>query len=154
LVAGGLDGVGHPVVLTGLPDDRVAVVLPGVVDSHPHPERQGGLAITDCLASVVAALVGGDAVVGVEPVEGLLGAADGVALEVGVGVTELVGQASVVVAVAGVKVAAEAAGDLVNRPVAELVTAEGGRGLQVLQQLPPVVEAMAVGIWWSGVRGV
>jgi hypothetical protein len=45
------------------------------------------------------------------------------------------GQAGVVVAVAGVQVAAEAARDLVDRPVPELVAAEGGRGLQVLQQL-------------------
>jgi hypothetical protein len=39
------------------------------------------------------------------------------------------------VAVAGVQVAAEAAGDLVHGPVAELMAADGGRGLQVLQQL-------------------
>jgi hypothetical protein len=45
---------------------------------------------------------------------------------------ELVGQAGVVVAVAGVQVAAEAACDLVEGPVAELMAAEGSRGLQVL----------------------
>jgi hypothetical protein len=44
-VAGGLDGVGGPVVLAGLPDDRVAVVLTGVVDGHPDPEGEGGLAL-------------------------------------------------------------------------------------------------------------
>jgi hypothetical protein len=43
------------------------------------------------LAAAVAALVGGDAEVGVEPVEGLLGVVDGVALEVGVGVAEHMG---------------------------------------------------------------
>jgi hypothetical protein len=59
------------------------------------------------LAAVAVALVGGYAEVRVEPVEGLLGVADGVALEVGMGVDELVGEAGVV-AVAGVKVAAKA----------------------------------------------
>jgi hypothetical protein len=54
-------------------------------------------------------LVGGDAEVGIQPVEGLLAIADRVALELGVRVVELVGRAGVV-AVAGVKVAAEAIG--------------------------------------------
>ena len=111
------------------------VVLAAVVDGHPHPEGEGGFAVANGLAAVGVVLVGGDAVVGVEPVEGLLGVADGVALELGVGVVELVGEAGVVVAVAGVQVAAEAVGDLVEGPVAELVTAAGGRGLQVVQQL-------------------
>jgi hypothetical protein len=52
LVAGGLDGVGRLVVLAGLPDDRVAVVLAAVVDGHPHPEGEGGLAVADRLAAV------------------------------------------------------------------------------------------------------
>jgi hypothetical protein len=60
----------------------------------------------------------------------------------------------VVVAVAGVKVAAEAAGDLVLGPVAELVAAEGGWGLQVRQQLHPAVGDVAVGVWWPGWGGV
>jgi hypothetical protein len=71
-----------------------------------------------------------------------------------VGVAELVGQAGVVVAVAGVQVAAEAAGDLVDGPVAELMTAEGSRGLQMRQQLHPAVGDVAVGVWWLGVGGV
>jgi hypothetical protein len=82
----------------------------------------------------------------------------GVALELGVGVVELVGEAGVVVAVAGVQVAAEAAGDLVDRPVAELVAAPGGWGLQVFQQLGAALKGVAVlflaGVWrpgWSGV---
>jgi hypothetical protein len=57
--AGGLDGVGGPIVLVGLPDDRVAVVLAAVVDGHPDPQGQGGLTVADCLAAVVVALVGG-----------------------------------------------------------------------------------------------
>jgi hypothetical protein len=75
-------------------------------------------------------------------------------LELGVGVAELVGEAGVVVAVAGVKVAAEAACDLVDGPVAELMTAEGGRGLQVRQQFHPVVGKVAVGVWRPGWGGV
>jgi hypothetical protein len=75
-------------------------------------------------------------------------------LEVGVGVGELVGQAGVVVAVAGVQVAAEAAGDLIDRPVAELMAADGGRGLQVLQDFLAVVEKVAVGVWRPGWGGV
>jgi hypothetical protein len=155
-VAGGLEGVGGPVVLAGLPDDRVAVVLTGVVDGHPDPEGEGGLAVADRLAAVEAALVGGHAELGVEPVEGLFGVADGVAL--GVGVVEHVGQAGVVVAVAGGQVTAEAGGDLVNGPVAELMTAPGGWGLQVFQQLVSAVLGVAVpflaGVWRPGWGGV
>jgi hypothetical protein len=99
-------------------------------------------------------LVGRDAELGVEPVEGLLGVADGVAGEVGVSVGELGGEAGVVVAVAGEKVAAEAACDLVEGPVAELVAAEGGRGLQVVQQLHTAVGKVAVGVWRPGWGGV
>ena len=95
-------------------------------------------------------LVGRHAVVGVEPVEGLFGVADRVAPEAGVGVGELVGQAGVVVAVAGVQVAAEAAGDLVEGPVGELMAAEGSRGLQVLQQLPVTGDGLAVRVWRLG----
>jgi hypothetical protein len=102
----------------------------------------------------VAALVGGDAVLGVEPVEGVLALADRVALQLGVGVRELVGQAGVVVAVAGLEVATEAAGDLVEGPVDKLMTAGGGRGLQMLQQLSVVDDGTAVGVWRSGWAGV
>jgi hypothetical protein len=51
----------------------------------------------------------------------------------------------VVVAVAGVQVVAEATGDLVDRPVAELMAAEGDRGLQVLQQLAVAGVGLAEG---------
>jgi hypothetical protein len=53
------------------------------VDGHPHPEGEGGLPLQDRLAAIVAALVGGDAELGVEPVEGPLTLADDVALELG-----------------------------------------------------------------------
>jgi hypothetical protein len=120
------------------------------MDGHPHPEGKGGFPVPDRLAPEAAALVGGDPVVRVEPVEGLFGVADAVALEVGMGVGELVGQAGVVVAVAGIQIAAETAGDLVDGPVDELVTADGGRGLEVLQQLPVVDGGTAVRVWRSG----
>jgi hypothetical protein len=110
----------------------------------------GGLPLPDGLAAVVAALVGGDPVVGIQPVEGVFGVADRVALEVGVGVAELGGEAAVVVAVAGVQVAAEAAGDLVERPVAELMPAEGGRGLQMLPQLAVADDGLAGRVWSWG----
>jgi hypothetical protein len=113
-VAGGVDGVGGSVVLAGLSDDRVGVVLAAVVDGDADAEGEGGLA-----------LVGED----------LFGVADRVALELGVGVVELVGEAGMVAVVAGVQVAAEAVGDLVGRPLLELVAAGGGWGLQVLKQL-------------------
>jgi hypothetical protein len=54
------------------------------VDGHPHPKGQRGLPVADGLAPEAAALVGGHPIVGVEPVEGLLGVADGVAPELGV----------------------------------------------------------------------
>jgi hypothetical protein len=150
--------VGGSVVLAGLPDDRVRVVLAAVVDGHPDPEGEGGFAVADRLAAVGVVLVGGHAELGVEPVEGLLGVADGVSLGVGVGVGELVGQAGVVVAVAGGQVAAEAACDLVFWPVAELMTAEGGRGLQVLQQLCSALDGVGglllAGVWRPGWGGV
>ena len=59
----------------------------------------------------MAVLSGGDPLVGIEPVEGLLGVAGGVPLEIGMAVAELIGEAGVVVAVVGVQVAAEAVGD-------------------------------------------
>jgi hypothetical protein len=120
------------------------------VDGHADLQGQGGLAVADRLTSVLAALVGGDPELGIEPVEGAFGVADRVAVEVGVGVGELGGQAGVVVAVAGVQVAAEAAGDLVLWPVAELGASEGGRGLQVLQQLPVAGDGLAGRVWRSG----
>jgi hypothetical protein len=68
-----VDGLGHAVVLAGLPDDRVAVVLAAVMDGDADPEGEGGLAVPEGLAAVGVVLVGGDAELGVEPVEGLLG---------------------------------------------------------------------------------
>jgi hypothetical protein len=70
LGAGGLEGVGHAVVLAGLPDHRVPVVLAAVVDGHPDPQGQGGLPLPDGLAAVVAALVGRHPVVGADAVAG------------------------------------------------------------------------------------
>lgn len=98
----------------------------------------------------MAALVGGDPELGIEPVEDLFGIADGVALEAGVGVGEFGGQAAVVVAVAALQVAAETARHLIDRPVAEFVATKGGRGLQMLQQLPVAGDGLAVRVWWSG----
>jgi hypothetical protein len=86
-----VEGVGHAVVLAGLPDDRVAVVLAAVVHGHPHPQGESGLPLPDRLAAVVAALVGGHPVVGIQPVEGPLALADGIPGEVEVGVGELGG---------------------------------------------------------------
>jgi hypothetical protein len=68
-----VDGVGHAVVLAGLPDVWVGVVLVAVVDGHPDPEGEGGFAVADGLAAVGVVLVGGYAELGVEPVEGVLG---------------------------------------------------------------------------------
>jgi hypothetical protein len=132
-----LDGVGGSVVLAGLPDDRIAVVLAALMDGHPHPQGEGGFAVADRLATLRVALVGRDAVAGIQLVEGLLGIAFGVgASDGGVAVGEgLVGQAGVVLAVAGLQVSAEAAGDGAGGPVLEVVAADGRRGLQVLQQL-------------------
>jgi hypothetical protein len=69
---GGLEGVGGPVVLAGLPDDRVGVVLAAVVDGHADAEGQGGLALLDVAVADAVGAVGGDAEGGIEPVEGLL----------------------------------------------------------------------------------
>src|SRR5215218_10568932 len=100
LGAGGVDSVGGSVVLADLPDDRVGVVLAAVVDGHPDPECQGGFPVTDRLAAALAALVVGDAEVGVEPVEGLLGGAlsrSVVAVVDPVAMVQLVWQVGVVV---------------------------------------------------------
>jgi hypothetical protein len=72
LGAGGLEGVGHAVVLAGLPDDRVAVVLAAVVDGHPDAEGEGGLALGDVAVADWVGAVGADAEGRVESVEGLL----------------------------------------------------------------------------------
>jgi hypothetical protein len=53
LVVGGVDGLGHAVVLAGLPDDWIPVVLAAAMDGHPHPEGQGGFPVMDGLAAVV-----------------------------------------------------------------------------------------------------
>jgi len=59
---------------------------------------------------------------------------------------------------AGVQVAGEAVGDLLEGPVAELVTTPGGRGLQVFQQLGSALEGVGVllvaGVWRPGWGGV
>jgi hypothetical protein len=73
LAAGGLDRLGGPVILAGLPDDRVAVVLAAVVDGHADAERQGVLALGEIAVADAVGSVGGDAEGGVEPVESLLG---------------------------------------------------------------------------------
>ena len=77
LVAGGLDGVGGSVVLAGQPHDRVGIVLARCRDGDAGAERQGGFPVADGLVAVGVVGVGSDAVVGVEPVEGLLQVAGG-----------------------------------------------------------------------------
>jgi hypothetical protein len=119
------------------------------MDGHPDPEGEGDFPLPDRLAPEGAVLVGRDAVVGIQPVEGAFGVPDGFPLEVEVGVGEFGSQAGVVMTVAGVQVAAEAACDLVNGPLSELMAAEGSRGLQVLQ-LPVAVDGMAGTVWRSG----
>src|SRR5829696_7918390 len=74
---GGAGGVGGSVVLAVQPHDRVGVVLAGCRDSYPGAEREGGFPIAEGLVAVGVVGVGGDAVVGVEPVEGLLQVAGG-----------------------------------------------------------------------------
>jgi hypothetical protein len=71
-VAGGADGIGHAVVLAGLPDDRVAVVLAAVVDGHPDPEAQGSLALGEVAVADAVSAVRGYPEGGIQPVEGLL----------------------------------------------------------------------------------
>ena len=72
LGAGPLEGVGHAVVLAGLPDGRVGVVLAAVVDSDADPEGEGGLALGDVAVADAVGAVSGHPEGGVEPVEGLL----------------------------------------------------------------------------------
>ena len=68
-----MEGVGHAVVLAGLPDDRVPVVLAAVVDGDADPQGEGGLALGDVVVADAVRTVGGDAEGGVEPVERPLG---------------------------------------------------------------------------------
>ena len=138
LGAGGLEGVGGPVVLAGLPDDRVPVVLAAVMDGDADAEGQGGLALVDVVVADGVVAVDGDAEAGVEPVEGLLGGALRVA------VPQLVGQVGVIDLVQAAEIAANADGDLVDRLAGELVTAAAGRGLQVGLQVGLAVEAVVV----------
>ena len=58
LVAGGLEGVGHAVVLAGLPDVRVGVVLAAVVDGHADAEGEGSLALLDVAVADAVSAVG------------------------------------------------------------------------------------------------
>jgi hypothetical protein len=71
-VAGGLDGLGGSIVLAGLPDDRAGVVLAAIVDGHPDPQGEGGLALGDVAVAEAVRAVGGHPEGGVQPVEGLL----------------------------------------------------------------------------------
>jgi hypothetical protein len=64
LGAGGVEGVGHAVILAGLPDGRVAVVLAAVVDRHADPEGEGGLALGDVAVADAVSPVGGTPKVG------------------------------------------------------------------------------------------
>jgi hypothetical protein len=76
-VAGGLDRLGGPLVLAGLPDVRVEVVLAAVVDGDADTERQGVLALGNVAVADAVGVVGGHPEVGVEVVEGLLAGAFG-----------------------------------------------------------------------------
>jgi hypothetical protein len=64
LAAGGVEGVGHAVVLAGLPDDRVTVVLAAVVDRHPDAQGEGGLALPEVAVADAVGAVGGTLKVG------------------------------------------------------------------------------------------
>jgi hypothetical protein len=74
---GGAGGVGGSVVLASQPHDRVGFVLAAAGDGDAGAEGQGGFAVAEGLVAVVVVGVGGDAVVGVESVEGLLQVAGG-----------------------------------------------------------------------------
>ena len=74
---GGAGGVGGSVVLAGQPHDGVEVVLAGCGDGDAGAKGQGGFPVAQGLVAVGVVGVGGDAVVGVEPVEGLLQVAGG-----------------------------------------------------------------------------
>ena len=91
LETGGVDGVGGLVVLACHPHERVGVVLAAGGDGDAGAEGQGGFAVAQGLVAVGVVGVGGDAVVGVEPVEGLLLLADSVAPDLGMGVAEPMG---------------------------------------------------------------
>jgi hypothetical protein len=67
-----VDGVGGPVVLVGLPHERISVVLAVVVDSDADAEGEGGLALGDVAVADAVGGVGGHAEGGIRPVEGLL----------------------------------------------------------------------------------
>jgi hypothetical protein len=84
---GGAGGVGGSVVLAGQPHDRVGVVLAAAGDGDAGAEREGGFAVAEGLVAVGVVGVGGDAVVGIQPVEGLLQLAGG-RLSVGGGMLE------------------------------------------------------------------
>ena len=64
LAAGGVDGVGHAVVLARLPDVRAGVVLAAVVNGHADPEGEGGLALGDVAVADAVSPVGGTPKVG------------------------------------------------------------------------------------------
>jgi hypothetical protein len=85
--------------------------------SNPHAERQGTLALGEVAVAEAVGAVGGDAEAGVESVEGAFGVALGVA------VAEFAGQVGVVDLVQGGQVAAELAGELVDRPAGKDVSA-------------------------------
>jgi hypothetical protein len=87
LEMGGAGGVGGSVVLAGQPHDRVGVVLAAAGDGDAGAEREGGFAVAEGLVAVGVVGVGGDAVVGIQPVEGLLQLAGG-RLSVGGGMLE------------------------------------------------------------------
>src|SRR5829696_2560672 len=74
---GGAGGVGGSVVLAVQPHDGVGVVLAAGGDGDAGAEREGGFTVAEGLVAVGVVGVGGDAVVGVEPVEGLLQVAGG-----------------------------------------------------------------------------
>jgi hypothetical protein len=95
-----VEGVGHTVVLAGLPDDGVGIVLAAVVDGDADPQGEGGLALGDVAVADTVGTVGGNPEVRVELVEGLLGGPLG--RDVGVvvdpiAVVEGVGEVGVVV---------------------------------------------------------
>jgi hypothetical protein len=70
---GGAQGGGDAVVLAGDADQRAGFVLAVEGDGGAGAERQGGLALLGGVVADGVELVGGQAEVGVEPVEGVLG---------------------------------------------------------------------------------
>ena len=67
-----MGGVGGPVVLAGQPHDGVRVVLAAGGDGDARAECEGGFPVLCGPLAVEVVGVGGDAELGVEPVEGLL----------------------------------------------------------------------------------